>query len=1466
MATPGSPPQSMPRNIHPTSADAAKAPIVDLEPEEYSELHGMHIVSPKTGGTDNDERPPTANSAYSGANAEEFETSGEAHMLRSLTHIPSALDQSEDLDAGTGTQGLFDRYRPLAAHDPTKLFAYPIARQPKMDLVGSHRRKRPAAMPSGSETTTCDTVQDPPQCLPKGEKRKAYDDHGHPHREAVPASAVKDLEAAYRPMERLGDDVMATAITQILPAIDAEQGSADAVHANTGQTDVHQSIEPVGPPRKKRKKRKKLLLAPAVPEGHQDQHPLPLHSEQPMFIISEAEIQANQGKQEAANEAHRSIQLPRPNDIEAALPEKHGLAIVSGGRNMDEQHQLHDSPTVTATGHARPATVPAPGLTDGAIVRWSGSGVEEGQHQLPRGHGLTSHVFSILEQYDAQHAAAVSELAKARDHLVNENERVNEAAQHLRGELDAVIQEKAVLMGLVEQHRQKLKTYVAKMSRFKTFVDGLGHDVDALKKESNVTKRRGDELAREGDDCKAQNAALYDKLSACTEKSVRLKDEALNLCRQAIEERLKACERNEWLERRVDELSGLLVEERDRRTEVERRLDEAHNTTLVRAIQSSHDTLIEKLYEIQEAAGTESKIFTTVSEMIASILAAVQALTSQHSSNADDICSVQASLKTIREAITTVAQAERNLPPTSIGTDRFQSLIETAMQALRSDIQRLDQHVRDSAETKVLSVLQGQLDASNAKCSHLEQQVEALNREKLGNNGHAQPVHDQINSPLNMRELQAKLDATVQDLNAAQATLTSKDDNHSALREEMRELGAQLTATESQRLKLEGALREEGDKARKHYKAHSEQLIAEYAAKKDNELHAAMQEKYKLQQMVGILKNELLTCKGQISGLEGQIEGLGRSETAELSLAKQVEDLTLKLSTERTKHQQRQAELDNAVHTAESAHATVKAELTATLEKLERNETGIEYLQQDCKRQVDAEEERGRRRVEALQQRLEEAEAELQASKDGQSHFATEFQESWDTETAQHAKQLSAAKANTTRIETERDEARAEHARLKKELEHLAAESDDFAAAQAAAVKAETARDEATAEIMRLRQELSALAAARSTPQPSSDRPLNIAMPRTSVSIVAEAMPSFSPLTSNKENESPRPRKKTDCTKQHVVDEGPIPVPKVLRPSSQAKTSESNTREPVTEDSQQPDPADVPLIEQQSRASLPVSYMRSMRADSEDMLDTVSYIYPQSTQIVEETRVNDLPTLAAFNAGGRTAHQSSVLSMPHSSQQSFAIHEDTRSQGSDTQAQAHKLEVTEADKEKFTFRKTFPHPNSASKLKPRPPTQRSADSSSSSPAFVKESVHSRKVSTYQGGEYSAKKRTLSRTGSCKPAADHYLLGRESHVAAAPSKRKGDQICESYKHEGKKRQVGSQESSQSDMESQARRYSLRGSGAPPSIRDLPSMTSTSSGRHGHIRSSAPRRSQLHNSNGPSGRAGKSMSKSKLLEAV
>ena len=623
------------------------------------------------------EQPSTINSMHSDYLS--VGSTGDFAVMAGLT--VSSAEMDETARSATIATPVFTRTSPETDALAPSFFAFGKASRQQLDMVGT--RKGPTAAVKSLIVKT-------PESEVAAESKS--------HVVSLTQSAM--MEDALT--EHVGG------LVDLVPEHATSPGQHDVVQAAQGE---QQQPQPAEPGKKRRKKRKRRIIAPeeqprgfataVLAEGAQRQQQdlasddrienfagQPYNSIEKVAHPDETEqIGTFEPTAEYLNPIRLSVPVSgavtpphsqRPRNQQATTFEHSQIidltidCMEDGGevfRNEDDATQREDVPVMVGADYAQDQAV---GVLDTqannitrpaysrvhdrrALNRYLGGSRRSGapvpvQRQLSElfsSDGINE-AHQVLEKVQQKHEMLISKSETDRAALNAELQQITEAKQQLQATLDTVQQQNGDLSAVIEQQRSKVAAYEAKLYRFKTFVDGLGNDVSTLRKEAGVTRRKGEQLAREGEECKAEQAALFEQLSSCVSESARLKNDALKAGQQAQYDLQAAILRNEYLEQQLGERIGLLAEERDRRAHLERQLvivatsDEAVHL----ALKTNNDGVVIKLsgiYATLEALGSDKE----PAKLAVKTLATIQALNAQHSSNADDLSSIRDMVESI---------------------------------------------------------------------------------------------------------------------------------------------------------------------------------------------------------------------------------------------------------------------------------------------------------------------------------------------------------------------------------------------------------------------------------------------------------------------------------------------------------------------------------------------------------------------------------------------------------------------------------------------------------------------------------------------------------------------------------------------------------------------------------------------------------------------------------------------------
>lgn len=232
--------------------------------------------------------------------------------------------------------------------------------------------------------------------------------------------------------------------------------------------------------------------------------------------------------------------------------------------------------------------------------------------------------------------------------LQNQLQDEQNANLALQNRLDATEQDKTQLSSKLEQERTTLTNFKLKAARYRTFVDGLGNDIESLKREANSHRIEGEQLAADASKWQETQETLLKEKANSAEKSGQLTNEALTLCQTVKTELATANIRLTHLQQDLNDKAKLLAEERDLRTQLEsQRQDATSVEALVRDVKATVEAILEKQHDMD--ATKEDADRQNTSDMLEKTMAAIQNLNSTQNSAADDVQSVKGLVEALSE-------------------------------------------------------------------------------------------------------------------------------------------------------------------------------------------------------------------------------------------------------------------------------------------------------------------------------------------------------------------------------------------------------------------------------------------------------------------------------------------------------------------------------------------------------------------------------------------------------------------------------------------------------------------------------------------------------------------------------------------------------------------------------------------------------------------------------------------------
>lgn len=280
----------------------------------------------------------------------------------------------------------------------------------------------------------------------------------------------------------------------------------------------------------------------------------------------------------------------------------------------------------------------------------------------PQSHGMydtaqhpSSDIADITEQFNARierkRRKEISRFEDSKSNLLNELRDVQHANAALQDRLDRVEQEKTGLGTELQAEKTKVRSFKLKAAKFRTFVDGLGNDIESLRREANSHRLQGEEIAEDVSKWQETQATLLKQKADGAERSSQLTSEALRACQAVKAELATAKTRLTHLQQDVSDKAKLLAEEKDIRTQRQSQAQDALNSydAQLRDLKANTEAILENQHDIQATAEDEDVDNRSVPDMLEKLMAAIQNLNSTQSSTVEDVLSVKGQIETLSE-------------------------------------------------------------------------------------------------------------------------------------------------------------------------------------------------------------------------------------------------------------------------------------------------------------------------------------------------------------------------------------------------------------------------------------------------------------------------------------------------------------------------------------------------------------------------------------------------------------------------------------------------------------------------------------------------------------------------------------------------------------------------------------------------------------------------------------------------
>ncbi|KAI6888706.1 hypothetical protein KC360_g2603 [Hortaea werneckii] len=864
-----------------------------------------------------------------------------------------------------------------------------------------------------------------------------------------------------------------------------------------------------------------------------------------------------------------------------------------------------------------------------------------------------------------------------------------EAKSALQEELRTARADRTFLITSVEQQKTRVRTLEHKASRFRTFVDGLGNDMDALKKESGATRRRSERLIQEGEERKAEQHVLLEQLSDCAEKSAQLQSSALKACQETHSELKMAQQQNNYLEQQLHEKVGLLAEERDRRAQQEARSvsDAGSNQAVLSALKVNQESLLEQLYLLRTLIEDDENDKRST-DLVEKVLAAVQALTSQHSANADDLLSMSGNMQTLSNEVTNFIElASKGKSSGQPGVDSLRDHLDEALQRITDhfDLRKvIAEHAAGNEERTV--VLQEKLKDIDMRLRErdLQKAADETAKEQLTDQIHrlqtrieSMQENDQSTATSDRDlvkardELESKsraLDAANDKLLSIQQELRTLRETNDDLQEQKRSLlngvaeaERRVATADAEKRTVEIKYKDDAEKLRTDASNHLQNALSKYKMQSENSLRTLTSQRDEATQKIKHLQGEVEASRASLVQFQQESTERTAEHARHLRLMEeQAETSQHEIESLRTRvaKQHEQTDDDEAVkqHISQLSEQLdlAKTKQRAALEQQGVLAAKVQSIQHDLMQTQCAKEEAEKRALQLsgekssqlrqLQNRVEELENDLEEAKTDLQHQRKIFQDKSASEELSHDGSVKALQLNIqeTQVDNEHYKDRLVHAQA--ELEKVERMHNDRTVETVAQRNANDLDPQATTsetladhqhlrpELIRLKQPFSQDSGLSQSPSVHTDRP-SVHPP---IGVVT-TKDGITPSATDKEDQPPRPRKKVDRSTNTITDAGSLPVPELLRrPGSRVGESqklEINRRKPVADTSQSCS----------GTIQIPSLLGSNVRSSGVDGKRPVTAAGSESDEMLDRTQATEsLPLFSQFNAGNSLSQAQSA--------------------------------------------------------------------------------------------------------------------------------------------------------------------------------------------------------------------------------
>ncbi|GAB7354959.1 hypothetical protein MBLNU459_g5574t1 [Dothideomycetes sp. NU459] len=529
-----------------------------------------------------------------------------------------------------------------------------------------------------------------------------------------------------------------------------------------------------------------------------------------------------------------------------------------------------------------------------------------------------------LRKADLAKQDLTKEFQVKEKHWQNQVVQASESYRKRIGELET--ERKLLQMQLTAQafHKSKLKDRAQKLVKF---LNGLGSDINALRKQQNLDADRMGEYAQQHADFGTNYHAIKTGTLQAIQRFSDFKAKNWTLTHDLMVQMQDLRLQKTYLEQQLNEKVGMLSEERDRRSKLENqvKIPQAEQEKLHRVLQECTSTVLSKLDALR-SSGDEKRQNEVILDLMKKCSEDTESLRHLGQALTEGIDGLQGLLETLSSVMkkhfddSTATETEQPDRTQDLGK-RFAGLFESIKAELRSQ----ERFVAEASTLREsITRMEERLKMSDAKITDLNSQVAGYHAQETNSREQIQRL-EISNASLQMERISAELTNTslrqkvqenhdlgleLKTVKAEQADVTSK----------LTTLTAQIQGIEGEKANLKRILAEKDIELRKarltasdfgpertqlQNKAREDlqKLAAElgeqaksFARKQDGEIFQRRREKEALEKNLTAVKSKLESAEAENQKLKEQAKNeSATSRIAALSAESELKNTQIRL-------------------------------------------------------------------------------------------------------------------------------------------------------------------------------------------------------------------------------------------------------------------------------------------------------------------------------------------------------------------------------------------------------------------------------------------------------------------------------------------------------------------------------------------------------------------------------------------